>query len=65
MRGNSSSVATMPVGLCGEFTISALVRGRRQRAQAVDVDGEPAAVGTSGTVTRWQPAMAMTGEYES
>ena len=30
--------------------------------QPVDVDGEPAAVGTSGTARRSQPAIAMTGE---
>ena len=52
----------MPVGLCGELTISARVRGVIAARMRVDVDAKPCPSLTSGTVTRWQPAIATTGE---
>ena len=62
IAASSASEATIPVGLCGELTINALVRGVTARAQRVDVDREAASVGHHRDRTRWQPAIAMTGE---
>ena len=52
----------MPVGLCGELMISALVFGVMARRSASTSIANPRPSGTSGTVTRCAPAMAMTGE---
>ena len=52
----------MPVGLCGELTISALVRGVTARRSPSTSIAKPRPSGTSGTARRWQPAIAMTGE---
>jgi len=58
-------VATIPVGLCGELTISARVRGVMASRSASDVDGEAAAVGDQRHGHPVASGHAMTGEYES
>ena len=52
----------MPVGLCGELTIRARVRGVIAARMASTSTAKPCPSLTSGTVTRWQPAIATTGE---
>ena len=65
MPANSASEATMPVGLCGELTISALVFGVTARRRPSTSIAKPRPSCVSGTARRSQPAIAMTGEYES
>ena len=59
---SSAALSTVPVGLCGEFTINALVRGVTARRKASVSSAKPWPSGTSGTMTRFAPAIATTGE---
>ena len=52
----------MPVGLCGELTINALVLGVTALRSPSTSMAKPRPSCTSGTARRWQPAIAMTGE---
>ena len=51
----------MPVGLCGELTIIARVRGVIAARTASASRAKPRPSGTSGTATRCAHAMAMLG----
>ncbi|COX14101.1 Uncharacterised protein [Mycobacterium tuberculosis] len=62
MAASSVALSTAPVGLCGELMISARVRGVTARRSASASRAKPRPSGTSGTVTRWAPAIATTGE---
>ena len=55
----------MPVGLCGELTISALVFGVTALRNPSTSMAKPRPFWISGMARRSQPAMAITGEYES
>ena len=45
MAASSAALSTVPVGLCGEFTINALVRGVTARRKRVGVERKAATVG--------------------
>jgi hypothetical protein len=59
---SSASLSTMPVGLCGELTINALVRGVTARRNSSVSSAKPRPSGTIGTTTRCAPVIATTGE---
>jgi hypothetical protein len=65
MAVSSASLSTMPVGLCGELTINARVRGVSARRSESVSSAKPRPSGASGTTIRCAPAIATTGEYES
>lgn len=62
MVASSAALSTVPVGLCGELTISARVRGVTARRSASASRAKPRPWGTSGTATRRAEAIATTGE---
>ncbi len=52
IAGGSASVATMPIGLCGELTMIARVRGVSARRSASTSIANPRPSATNGTATR-------------